>query len=835
MNPSPYVARPVIPLLLCLVTGMVLGHELTGHTILPLLTAIFSFVMVIRAICIKRNGLFFSLLFFISLGYLLIQKPYDLEQRLTSNKHIRSYAEQGDVFLLGTVHTNPEPTKRDQTFILDSIVVQGEQDLVTEVQGKLRVRLPLSDPVFKKSDRVSISGRIKPFRNFHNPGGFDYKSYMENDDVWGNLYVRKGDFCLVSAGERTRIDRMRCFVEAFIDRSSSTTEGKEILKALITGNKKGIPEDLRNDFARTGTSHLLAISGLHVGMVAGFSFMVFRYLLSFVPLLLWQGSVRIWAGILTLLPVWLYAVMAGMSPSTQRAAIMASVVLLAYSFLAEHDIMNTLFIAALVILSISPDSLFQISFQLSFASVFSIVWGMDALAKKTSVEGVEAEQQTRKPIGRKFGAYMAVSLFAFAGTWPLVAHYFNQISIIGFLANALLIPMVGMGVVPLGLSAALLGAFADFPASQVMNIAGYLTDSSIMAIRFFSSFPWAAWKTVTPSILEMACYYTLLVSLTGLVKSRESGGFQRKSLITAAVAAFLILCLDGAYWIGHRYVHRNLRVTWLDVGQGSSALVEFPGGRSMLIDGGGFSDNDMFDVGEKLVAPFLWSKKIARVETVVLSHPESDHLNGLLYILEHFRVGELWTSGVERDTRGFQRMMELAALKKIRVVPRDDLMDRQVLNGVDVHVFWPLKSGNPDTIFYSKNTNNMSLVLKLSLGEQSFLFPGDILEPAETAMIESMADPGLLKSRVLLVPHHGSKTSSSERFIQAVSPSHAVISAGYQNRFRFPHALVLERLEGAGAKAYRTDLGGAVFMSTDGHALWIRNMLERSSQKNPDV
>jgi len=822
---SPYIARPVIPLLVSLMTGIVLGYVFPGFTTVPLFTASCCLIMLIRSIRLKQDSLFIPLLLFASLGFLLIQQPLEQDKRLASKDHIRSYADQGEVYLLGTVHDDPELSRRDQTFILGNIVLEDEQASLTHVKGKLRIRAAVSNQILKKRDRISISGRIKPFRNFHNPGGFDYKRFMESDDVWGNLYVKKGNSHLVSEGTLSTIDRMRRFVEAFIGKSAASKDGKEILKALITGNKKGIPQELRDDFARTGTAHLLAISGLHVGMVAGFSFMVFRYLLSFIPWLLWKGRIKLWAGVMTLFPVWLYAVMAGMSPSTQRAAIMASVVLLAYGFMAEQDIMNTLAIAALVILAIVPDSLFQVSFQLSFASVFSIVWGMSALPEKSRGKD-DPEEKKRGDIPGKFWRYMAVSVFAFAGTWPLVAYYFNQLSLVGFLANAILIPMVGMGVVPLGLGAALVSGFSGYLAYPMMNVAGLVADMSIGAIRFFSSFSWAAFKTVTPSILEVVCYYILLITLIWLVKERKSVGFLRRIMVTSAVGAFFVLCADGVYWIGQRYYHRDLRVTWLDVGQGTSALVEFPGGRSMLVDGGGFSDNDMFDVGEKLVAPFLWSKKIAHVETVVLSHPESDHLNGLLYILENFTVDELWTCGVERDTRGFRRMMELASQKKIRVVTRDELKDHQVLSGVSVHVFWPLKSGNTDTIFYSKNSNNLSLVLKLSLGEQSFLFPGDILEPAETTMIEAMADPGLLKSRVLLVPHHGSKTSSSETFIQSVSPEYAVISAGFKNRFRFPHPSVLERIEGQGARIYRTDLNGAVSMATDGHGLRIESVLQ---------
>jgi competence protein ComEC len=281
-----------------------------------------------------------------------------------------------------------------------------------------------------------------------------------------------------------------------------------------------------------------------------------------------------------------------------------------------------------------------------------------------------------------------------------------------------------------------------------------------------------------------------------------------------------------------RFQHHDLRVTYLDVGQGASALVEFPGGECMLIDGGGFSDNEMFDVGEKIVAPFLWSKKIGHVDRVVLSHPESDHLNGLLYILEHFTVNELWTNGIETDTKGFRRMMELAEVNHTKVKNRKDLQDKCQIGGVDLRVFWPLKNDETTAALSAKQSNNMSIVLKMTFGRQSFLFPGDILEKAEADMINTLTDTRDLKCRVLLVPHHGSKSSSSDLFIQTVAPEYSVVSAGYKNWFKFPHPIVLERLAAQGSKVFRTDVHGAVVMTTEGDDLHIETSVNDDGNRD---
>ncbi|MFA6009755.1 MAG: DNA internalization-related competence protein ComEC/Rec2 [Desulfobacteraceae bacterium] len=822
MNTPTYFSRPVIPLLLCLMIGIVTGHLLPGHFHIPLLILVVCFFLIIRAIWRKKPLTLIPLLLFAATGNLSIQEPSGKAEILASSAHVRFYAGKGEFTVSGRVKTVPEVEKRDRTFILDRISVFTKDGERRGVRGTLKARTALVNGEYAKGDLLEITGKIKEFHNFNNPNGFDYREFMERDDVWGNIYGKKGNTTLVEKGRPTALDRMRSAVEALIDKTSASKPGKEVLKALITGSRQGIDSQLQDDFCRTGTVHLLSISGLHVGVVAGFFFFLFRFVLSYITPLLWQGRVKALAGVLTLVPVWVYGFLSGMPPATQRSVIMATVFLLTYGFEAEHEIVNTLALAAMVILSISPHSLFNISFQLSFGSVLSIIWGISAMNhRKQQVDDMEqAGDRTRRLI-QSIQAYILVSVFAFVGTWPLVAYYFNQVSVIGFVANPVLVPFVGMLVVILGLGAVFIFPLGIHPALWILEAAGFILDKSMELIRFFSSLPWASFKIVTPSILELVCYYIVLICLIEIKRSEKTNRKKRMALASIVSIVVMIMVFDGVYWLNKRFHHRDMRVTYIDVGQGSSALVEFPDGECMLVDGGGFSDNEMFDVGEKIVAPLLWSKKIGHVDRVVLSHPESDHLNGLLYILEHFTVNELWTNGIETDTKGFRRMMELAEMNHTTVKNRKDLQDKYQIGGVNLRIFWPLKNDETTVAFSAKQSNNMSIVLKMTFGRQSFLFPGDILEQAEADMINTLADARDLKSRVLLVPHHGSKSSSSDLFIQTVAPDCAVVSAGYKNWFKFPHPMVLERLAVQGSTVYRTDSHGAVVMTTKGDDLKI--------------
>jgi competence protein ComEC len=300
----------------------------------------------------------------------------------------------------------------------------------------------------------------------------------------------------------------------------------------------------------------------------------------------------------------------------------------------------------------------------------------------------------------------------------------------------------------------------------------------------------------------------------------------RRHRAARIVALAVIVCLgaDGLFWMKERFWHHELRVTYIDVGQGNAALIEMPGGRCGLIDGGGFADNASFDVGARIIAPLLWRKKILSLDTLVLSHPNCDHLNGLIYIVRHFNVAEVWSNGQPVQTYGyrcFTRAIQEAAIAAPAFVK---LKRRQVYNGVVFEVLYPprdfLRRGRAE---HWRDANNNSLVIKVTYGRHSLLFPGDIEARAERELVELAG--GCLPCTVLLAPHHGSRSSSSQDFLKAVKPKAVVVSAGWRNRYRFPHAEVLQRYRRMGCAVYRTDRHGAVRVETDGQRVEMETFL----------
>lgn len=292
------------------------------------------------------------------------------------------------------------------------------------------------------------------------------------------------------------------------------------------------------------------------------------------------------------------------------------------------------------------------------------------------------------------------------------------------------------------------------------------------------------------------------------------------------IFVLLVIAGDAFYWLHQRYWHRDLRISILDVGHGNASLVEFPGGDTLLIDGGGFADITAFDMGARVLAPYLRRQKIMTVDTVVLSHPNSDHLNGLIHICGNFNVKQLWTNGEAHPTLGYRLLIENAAANRIRSPDFRSLARRHACGGVQIRILYP----PPD--FLSKrvneswrDTNNNSLVLQLLYGDHSFLFPGDITRKAEAELVARSGSE--VQSTVLVVPHHGSKSSSSPAFVSAVKPEVAIVSARDSGKGRHPHPTVADRYRRHHCRLFLTEKHGAIRLISDGEELRVEPFVKQ--------
>jgi len=804
--------RPAIPATLALIAGILIGDGLPGLS--PVFLCMLAAAAAISIVVLRRNrpACWSPLLAILAAGYLSmvpwVSPKYGPD-------HIVHYLDSGRWQIQGRVLEAPVFRLGRSRTVLD-VEALSRKGQSRPVQGKLRLTV-MGETELALNDRVAFDAKIRSLRNFNNPGGFDYRRYMAFKGIHGSAWVRADKLGIVGtcpppAAARI-VQSLRSRLGRLIDAAGGpdAKEAQSVLKALVYGDRSGIDRGLRERFNRAGVGHLLAISGLHVGIVATVTYRCLVWLFSFCKPLLWRGWTRPWAAAATLFIVLAYGILAGMSPSTQRAVIMVAVFLVALILGRTHDILNTLSVAALAILVFSPTALFSISFQLSFCAVLAIVVGLERFDFS---EGVESSLARR--IGKKTAGFVLVSALAIAGTAPVVLHHFNQTSVVGLASNLLLVPLVGFVAVPLGLASSVVALFFNTAAIPAFALCVQVLRLALAVVDVFSGLSFAAVKTVTPSILEMAIYFLAGWALLNMGKARFAPWVLAAALITAGG--------DGIYWSHQRFWHRDLKVTAIDVGQGGATLMELPGGTEILYDGGGFSDNRLFDVGRQVVAPLLWRRKIATVDTLVLSHPNADHLNGLIFIAGHFNVRELWINGDANTTWGYKALMAVCREEKI-LVRRLDADSLPVEMGpVTLTVLHP-PSDFVDAVsaIDQQDRNNGSLVVKAAFGKTAFLLTGDITADAESTMLRREGEN--LNSTVLFAPHHGSKSSSTPGLIQAVRPQTVVISAGAGNRFGFPHIEVTDRYRAAGCRIFVTGTHGAIAMRSDGTGVQIESFI----------
>ncbi|MDH4204855.1 MAG: DNA internalization-related competence protein ComEC/Rec2 [Desulfobacteraceae bacterium] len=828
-----FYSRPVIPLLLSMISGIVVGAWFPGYGTWMVIVVSICAATLLFFIRKKRTPKLFPLVLLIALGYLSIQ-PW-VFPTFPSN-HVIHFMDTHPWKITGVIVTSDAKHLNRQKCILRTEFLESKSKPFP-VKGRIRLTVSGDALNLSTGDRIVFRGRIRSIRNFNNPGGFDYQRYMAFKKVWGSAYVSAHKLTLieknVGKGVGAIISGARHRMSNLIDQIGDK-EQQGVLKALIVGDRNAISPELRKAFNRVGAGHLLAISGLHIGIIATASFLFFKWMLSHIRFFLLNAWTKKGAVVLSVVPVLVYGLLSGMSPSTQRAVIMVIVFLMAFLFERENDLINTLAIAAMLILIVHPPSLFSISFQLSFAAVLAIIYGLSRIPIPwPSGQNRTRERKWSKTIIKLYYFFMT-SFFAVAGTLPLVMYYFNQVSLVGIPANIIFIPLIGFVAVPLGILAIFICPFSVSGALVLLKVASAVLEQVIKIITVISGWSFAAIKSVTPNYLEIVCFYILFWALlnlkwvqtgTSLDLSRVRSRYNKKSIQKPAVIVFLLTGLVFSADVGHGLYQRcwrdDLRVTMIDVGHGNAALLELPYGRTMLIDGGGFSDNRVFDVGASIVAPFLWRKKIRTVDTLVLSHANSDHLNGLIYIAENFHVKNVWTNHETANTFGYRLFVETIKKNNIQIPAYGKITGVHDINGVQIDVLYPpvdfIEKNRMETW---RNLDNNSLVLKVSFKGVSFLFPGDIKARAEYELVSTVGNK--LKSAVLLAPHHGSKTSSTEPFLEKVKPEVVVISSRWKSRFGFPHPLVLKRYQAKGCRVFETAHNGAVSMRTDGRTLKIR-------------
>ncbi|MCX8012623.1 MAG: DNA internalization-related competence protein ComEC/Rec2, partial [Desulfobacterota bacterium] len=529
--------------------------------------------------------------------------------------------------------------------------------------GNIMLTLEDTEEKFLLFDRIVFFTRLRKPRNFGNPGAFNYVRWLAFRNMYGTGFVSK-KMGIVRLGKPYRkswvrtIDHFRSKAREIIN-SSASPPANYFLRAVLLGERQALPEEINESFARTGTSHILAISGLHIGIVGVLAYRLFRWLLSRSEYLLLAINVPKLSSFLSLLPMFFYALIAGTGVSVKRAFIMAATYIVALLLNRERNLYQTISLAAFLILAFQPSALFEASFQLSFGAVFGIIFFTPKLLSFFNLSDYFPEKTKARwweNLNRHLIIFIAVTVSAMLATSPLTARYFHLVSPSGLLANLLMVPLAGFLVVT-GLVGIFFVFFSSIIAENIFSLVGFLGTLSTKIINIVSNFPGAGFLVPTPSLATIFLFYLALFSLF----LRESCRQAKKIFVISLV----LLTINSLYSYLHLVPH-GLKVTFIDVGQGDSIFVNFPEGKTMLIDGGGFPNQD-FDVGKNIVAPFLLHQGVRRIDYLVLTHPHPDHYTGLIYIAKNFSIGEFWSNGDVIDDFAFWNLQKILVQKNIPI------------------------------------------------------------------------------------------------------------------------------------------------------------------------
>ncbi len=737
-----------------------------------------------------------------------------------NSAYLNYFNDTGIVTLTGMVSEAPDVRDNSTQLCIEVTQIKtGGEDY--NVEGKALVFVSRY-PTYNYGDVIRIIGELKTPPQFED---FDYAEYLSCENIYSTILYPQIELLKTGQGSAPlgwiyslRNELSLSLARVLPEPSASLAQG------MILGIRSNIPDDLKEDFSVTGTAHLLAISGLHMGIVAGIALSIGLWLFGR------RHYFYIW---LALAVIWAYAILTGMNAPVVRSAVMASVFLTAELLGRQRSTITALTFAAAIMVGFDPQIIFTASFQMSFMAMAGLIFILPTLqntGRKLTLRTIGGLPSIVPAVGLLADSF-SVTIAALIGVFPLVAYYFGIVSLVSAPATLLALPALA-GIIMLGIITAGLGLFL-LPAAQVIGWLLWLMLSYvILVVNRFAALPLSYFDVGSFNAVYLWIYYIALgfilwagqkyrLSKTAEdedieneqlaafkpAKSEKKSFFFRRPVkwIVFSIVITAILCIVTI----NNTPDENLHVTFLDVGQGDAILLQ-KGHTQVLIDGG----SSPRAIGLALSGEMPFYDRT--IELVVLTHPHDDHLTGLVDVLNEYKVEQVLTTNTFSELPLYAEWLRLISENNIECTPA--LARQQVIiDDVIIDVL------NPQVTYFSgtgSDSDNNSIVLNVSFGDISFLLTGDLRWEGEFELITERLVSGVT---ILKAGHHGSNTSTSDEFLNVVRPQIAVISVGLNNSYGHPNEEVIERLSKmiGVENIYRTDINGSIEFITDGKGLWV--------------
>ncbi len=634
---------------------------------------------------------------------------------------------------------------------------------------------------------IAFKGTVKRAKNRRNPGEFNYEEYLNKQGIAGTINCYNFDELKIINTKADIIANTIFTIRKSIDeriKELHNPETSALLKGILLADRSDIDYNIKNSFINSGVIHVLAVSGLHVGFIS----LIFFLLL---------GRVRIELRyILTIFGIILFLILTGAHASVFRASTMAIIYLIAKLTNRSTNGFNSIAIAALIILLIDPQELFNPGFLLSFSAVISILIIYPIFSEKIN-------QFKIKWFYKKLLLFISVSLAAQLGTLPFTLVYFNKLSVVSLFANLIVVPLIGI-IVGLGILTLVVSVISFQVALIFAGTNQFLVGLLFFFTNWVGNLKFSFIPIYNITILDGLFYFLFLsIIIYSFINFKNKVAFILVIIFSIFSFNFFVQIDDKSLLPSNK-----LSVVTIDVGQGDSFLIKFPNNKVALIDAGNLTE--YFDVGERIILPLLNRLQIDKIDYAFISHLDFDHFGGSIYLINKDVINNLH--------------------KPISDSSVKDIIYEDFLKANDVKISYysanSLEIGGAklyflnDTTFQKQNnfdSNNNSGIIKIVYGNTSFLFVGDAEWEAEEFLVNKYGE--FLHSDVLKIGHHGSKTSTSEKFIDSVKPKIGIISAGIMNKFKHPSKSVMEELRDRNILVRRTDNEGAIILCSDGSTI----------------